>query len=199
MARRRKDTREWITADDAIFTGDDRYSLAAAFLDGFVDRTIGDSPKHQFKFLRPDGPEEAQAREALVQILRGLAKTFFDNATGAPNPRSCAQLSLVFQKLANLFDGREGPHTPQRELVFKTRGSRRRPHRQRDQSIAWFMVREGAKDGGWDSTVEAARDRYGVSRATVARAWKKYGKVMASPEYAAMVSRVASRAPRLRD
>jgi hypothetical protein len=188
MPRKRKDGKRWIAADDSIFTGDP-FILARAFLDGYVDKTspfLDDNPKPQFKFLRPDGPEEARAREALVKILRGLAEDFREASMRPPDPnlpRNYRSRWWSFlDDLADLFDEHEKPRGPQRKLVFRARGNRRQSHRERDWGIAWFILEEKLKGEGWESTVEAARDRYGASRATVARAWEKYGKVLESPD-----------------
>jgi hypothetical protein len=184
MARKRRDAKKWIAANDPIFTGDP-YDLARAFLDGYVNELnpfFTDIPDPAFKFLRPGSPEETRAREALAQAFRSQAEAMRNDFMRALRenlePPFHCKLYALLVKLADLFaEQEESPYRlPQRKLVFKARSTGRQSHYERDQEVACFIYDEKTKRRDMESAVAAARDRFGGSRDYVFGVCKEWRK-----------------------
>jgi len=111
--------------------------------------------KVSIKNLLPGSAREKECQTALVRLLRG-----------AP-PIS----TMIRWRIAALFDPE---HTQEsRKLVIALRHKGKQPNHPRDLMIASDIAAELATGRDMESSVAEVKQRYGVSRAQVLRAWKK--------------------------
>jgi hypothetical protein len=111
----------------------------------------------QTVYLKPD--EELAGRTALARLLR--------------NPHLLT--GELCQQLAALFDPEADTHPAiERKLVFRHRGRGNRPQPMRNTQIARYVWDRFRSDWGVERAVEAAMEKYELSREAIYGIWSRY-------------------------
>jgi len=145
-------------------TDDDRDLIEAmVFLGGFTEYDKRGVPRH--RYYKPDSPQDKHCREALARVLR----------SSQPLGRQLRDM------LASAIDPEPNPTTfpswSARELVFKKRGKGAPPDPGAKNHIADFIWQEAKAGKGVEKAVEAAQDRFNLSREAVYDIWGLYRPV----------------------
>jgi hypothetical protein len=114
----------------------------------------------EFEYVEAGSAREVECLAALSRLLRG------------DRPLS----GLIRWRLASLFDP-DSPTETRQLFMRRPTGGKDEPSHIRDVEIARDLAADVKAGRKLDSAVRAAEQRYGVSHATVMRAWRDHNKV----------------------